>query len=171
MEFVKALRHTDRWTGRMTDNRDANVARDTPSQTPLWLLSRSLVPTSIKSGSFATYFWFPAMTEIATPTPDPLLSGNVHKTPGQKDVLRPFFFCFRVFFVISYWCCCLNQSLSLSAFLFRKLASNDLVGVAVSSGPARWWVRGDLWEDSDWRLLRGGGFGGWYQTWLEYGLS
>lgn len=58
------------------------------------------------------------------------------KHPDRKTSSNPFFL-LPCFFFNGYWCCCRNQSLSLSAFLFRKLASNDLVGVAVSSGPAR----------------------------------
>lgn len=76
----------DRWTGRLTDNGDGNVAGDTPSETPLRLLSQPLVPTPIKRGSLTSLSSFPAMTEIVAPAQELLISGNIHKTTGDRKM-------------------------------------------------------------------------------------
>ena len=144
--------------GRLTANEEAKVAGDTLSETPLWLLSQPLFFTSIKRDSFNFSSSYPAMMETVRPTQKLTFrkcDEKQHETESGfstfhlvRPPLLPFFF------LDSYSCGFLNQSASLSAFLFRKLGSNDLVWVplfAKCDGESL----EDLWADSDWRLLRG----------------
>lgn len=82
----QSLLQTDRWTGRLTDNGDANVAGDTPSETLLWLLSQPLVLTHTKRDSFKSPSSFPAMTETFALAQELFISGNVHKTTRDRKM-------------------------------------------------------------------------------------
>lgn len=89
MEFVSprsTVWQTDRWTGRLTDNGDVNVAGNTPSEAPLWLLSQPLVLVPIKRGSFNFPPSFPAMTETVAPAQETLTSENLHTTTRGREI-------------------------------------------------------------------------------------
>lgn len=177
MEFVSlesTVWQTDRWTGRLTDNSDANVAGDTPSETPLWLLSQPLVRDPLKRDSFNSLSSFPAVTETCRPgTGTDHLRKHTQHNKRRRDVSLPFtqfafcdfhslslgidarawlslsecvFKCFPVWEISVKWSC-------LSARLF-------LACVMVSPGG---FVRGFRSEVVERR--------GSYETWLEYGLS
>lgn len=141
MGFVSLLSNvwqTDRWTGSLTDNGDVKVAGDTPSETPLWLLSQPLVLTPIKRGSFNSPSSFPAMAETVVLAQELFVDRKRTKNhTGWKDVF--FFFLLTavhsVFVSLDIYARAqLSQSdCVLSAFLFGKLVSNDLVWEPVSS--------------------------------------
>ncbi len=89
MEFVSlpsAVWRTDRWTGRLTDNGDANVASDTPSETLLWLLSQPLVPVPIKRDSFIPCPRFLQWRKLLRWHRKLLNSGSVHKTTWDREM-------------------------------------------------------------------------------------
>lgn len=128
-EVCQILLQTDRWTGRLTDNGDGNVAGDTPSVTSLRVLSQPLVPSPIKRCSLNSLSLFPAMMDAVGATQELLISGNMFLNLSSSTCCDDSVVC-----LITCWCGCLNQSASLSASLFRKWASNGLVRVCVFCG-------------------------------------
>lgn len=87
MEFVSLLSavwQTDRWTGRLTDNGDANVA------TLLLTVITATCPHSSKETCLIPRPRFLTMTEIVAPAQELLIGGNVHKTTPDRKMFSTF---------------------------------------------------------------------------------